>query len=149
MAQEIDEYVAINRGDNKPIEVIRVDTTKLEQLENDYDEVKVNLQELSSQTEATIKDLTTFAKSAQHHLVYQALAQMIKSQNETNKELGQILKRKEDLLVQSAKLASSAASQQTPQNVTNNNLFVTTTEAIDMIKRKRGIEVEDDGDTEE
>jgi len=142
-----DNYAVVEGSRNQPIQLVGIDVDKAEQLENDYDEAKANLIALADKNAAAIDDLMEFAKSAQHHLVYVALAAMIKAQNETNKEIGQLNFRKQELLIHQSKINNNAAGP-VAQNVTN-NLYMTSTEAIDLIKRNRGLVEDSDGSVPE
>lgn len=122
-------FVAVRN--NREVELIDPSTTKLEQIESEFEEIKLNLQQLASVGEESAKNLLALAKSSQHHLVFQALAAVLKATTDANKELGVVLEKKKEL-IQGQQINNG------PQ-VVNNTLNVTTTEMIDMIKAKNGV----------
>ena len=109
--------------------------SKLDQIELEYEEVKANLLRISMSSENTINELTEFAKASQHHLVYQALAAMIKSATDANREAASVIKRKQDLVV--------AKNGGTSVQVVNNNLHLSTTDAIDLIRKRNGLQTDE------
>lgn len=120
------------------LQVIDPDTiSKLDQIEMEYDELKTDLIQRTEKYADTIDKLTDFAHQAQHHMVYQALAAIIKADNEAFKEVNAIIRNKQQLLMDSNKLKGPQGP--TPA-VTHNHLTLTTTAAIDMIRKKNGLQ---------
>lgn len=113
--------------------VVTIDEGKREQLELEYEEVKANLQKLTEVNENAVEAVSALAKSAQHHLTWMAYAAVVKAANETQKELANVLSRKQTLF-------EIGGRSDEPRNVTNNNMLVTTTDVLDMIKKKNGIQ---------
>jgi glutaredoxin len=116
-------------------ELVDEKTTEREHLKLEFEEVKANLKRLAEMGEASIETLTDLAKASQNHLVYMALAAMIKSVNESNRDLNNVLVNKHELMKEDNKEDSSVG--QVPQ-VVNNTLNVTSTELIEMIRKKNG-----------
>jgi len=114
------------------IALVDPDTTKQEELELEIEEVKAGLQAIAETGTKAIEELAGLAKAGQHPRLYEALANSIKAVNETHRELNSILKTKKEFL-DSTKQAGM--TENTPQTV-NNNLYVSSTEFLQMVKDK-------------
>lgn len=122
---------------NGVTELIDPNQSKIDQLELEYEEVKANLMRLSAVNERVLESLEGLARTSQHHLMYASLAQMVKAANETQRELGNTLKHKQSLIQSLNKDEEKIVE---PASVTNNNLMLTTTDMIDLIKARNGIQ---------
>lgn len=131
--------VAIESTDGRSVQLVDPTTSKLEQVELEFEEVKANLLNSANNLEPAIKELIGLAGSARHHLVYAALAKLIEAHNGTHRELTNVLKHKTDLILNQKKENDSVIPQQ-PTHVVNNTLNVTTTDLIDLMKKKHGIQ---------
>ena len=116
----------------KTIELVDPDTTKLEQLELEIEEVKAGLQTIAETGEAAIRELAALAKSSQHPRLYETLAKSIVALNDTHRELNSILRTKKELMNTTIKSDDKVIENQT----VNNNLYVSSTELLQMIKKK-------------
>jgi hypothetical protein len=126
------ELISKDSSDNK---LTIIDQTKIDEIETTYDEVISNLTLSADNSQQLIENLGMLAKASQNHNVFKALSEMIRTNNETNRDIINAAKAKQDLLI--------ATKQDTPSSgsptVVNNNLTLTTTELIDMIKSKNGV----------
>lgn len=128
-----DTAITVTKPDGT-VQVIDQDSSKLDQVELELEEVKSNLMSLADVGRTAIDKLIVLADQSQHPKVYEALATLIKSVNESNREAGTILREKRDLIAQRNQ------GQPADTNVTNNNLYLTTSDAINLLKQKRGIQ---------
>lgn len=91
--------------------------------QKDFETARANMLIIAEQGTQAIESLVGIAEQSQHPNAYLALAQMIKSVNETQRELLALQKSIRDIA------ASSAAVTGEAKNITN-NLFVGSTAAL-------------------
>lgn len=124
----------------KTIELVDGSTTKAELLELEMDEIRENLNNLARIAEAAVVDAKELAYSSQHPDAYRALSGVITAAAAVNKEAAAILKMKKDLLIMEKKGGvKEAPADEQHNNITNSNVIVaTTTDVLEMIRKKSG-----------
>ncbi len=115
-------------------ELIDPKTSKAVMLEDEMDEVKANLIVLADISEKSIKKLSQLAEASQHVDAYEVLAKMLTAAAKVNRETNQVLLGKKELYNDLAKNDDPVVPQQ--KTITNNNLFMTTTDMIREIKKR-------------
>ena len=102
-----------------------------EGLDEDFDEARKNLQEVIAITQTALEDAAQLAKQMAAPRGYDSLAKLITAAVQTNKALLEIHKNRLE--------GKTGGTVETPvlQNVTNNNLFLTTSEMLERIKEAK------------
>lgn len=123
--------------DNTPVPVIidHVDvpvpvqpsTIAQEEVIEDIDKAKQNISDLLEKGTTSLDELISVAKQSQNPRAYEVVSTLMKTLLDANKELVQMSEKKKF-----AKEDSPA--QQATTNVTNNNLILSTTDLLKMIK---------------
>lgn len=107
----------------EPVDLVPLDTTTNSILEADIEYVRTNLKTMIKEGKGALKDVTDLSYQSQSARGYEVVARMMEVLLKANRDLS-------DLTFQ-----RKAETPSTPQNITNNNLFVGTTEdAMRMIR---------------
>lgn len=99
--------------------------TDLEEMEHDFTEVRQNLHDLVAKGTDALDEMIELAKISQSPRAFEVVATLMKSVVDTNKEIVDLAKKKQDII--------GEVTRDRP-NVVNNNLNITTSALIEMIK---------------
>lgn len=121
----------------KPTELIDPNLDKSTHLENEMDEVKSNLLDLADLSATSIREAAALAKASQHPDSYEVLAKLLTAAAKVNREAQQVLLGKKVLYDSLNKNNETLVPAPIGTvNVTNNTLNMTTTDMIDVIKKR-------------
>lgn len=107
-------------SDNKTI----VNTKLNENASNDYIDARKSIKSLISTGESVIPELADIALQSESPMAYKALSSAIKSLAEMNKMLLELTAQQKDLI------GGGIENNDPQQNITNNNVFVGSTEEL-------------------
>lgn len=119
---------------NRATELVDPNLSKSAHLENEMDEVKANLMELADLADTSIREAAALAKASQHPDSYEVLAKMLAAAAKVNREAQQVLLGKK-ILYDSLNKNNDTIVPQTV-NVTNNTLTMTTTDMVNLVKKR-------------
>lgn len=113
-------------------------TTKSDQLEMEFDEVKSSLYDIIQKGKMSLDDLHDFAVSAQHPQVWKAYASLVVAITDTHREINSVIANKRDTLVQLNKTNEKLGDIDEPQKVENHqHLHLSSTEFLQMVKKAK------------
>lgn len=116
---------------------------KYEAIESDLNEIQQNMQAAVDKITAKLDNIIDFADAAQHHHMYNALAKVIQSFAQLNKETALIVKQKQELYdsFRAKKVNETAKEVQSiTNNIDNRQLTFegTSTDILDRVLSRRG-----------
>lgn len=123
---------------NKDIHQLTIiEQTKLDDVELAFDEVLTNLTKSADDQQVSINELTFLARASQNAVVYKVLADSIRANNETNRDMIAAAKAKQALVI-SRRTAGQSTDELT--DLTKASVgSMTTTELVDLIRNSDGI----------
>lgn len=99
--------------------------TDLEEMEHDFAEVRQNLHDIVAKGTDALDEMIELAKVSQSPRAFEVVATLMKTIADTNKDIVEIAKKKQDII--------GEVNRDRP-NVVNNNLNITTSALIEMLK---------------
>ena len=92
---------------------------------NDYDYARKNLYDVIEKGTAALEDIIDIAKQSESPRAFEVVTNLIKTMVDANKDLLELQKKNKDIM---------KSDDATQNNVTNNNLILTTGDLLKMIK---------------
>lgn len=94
---------------------------------NDYEYARRNLYDLIEKGQGALEQIVDIAKQSESARAFEVVTNLIKTMAETNRDLLELAKQKKDL---------EKEDKPAEQNVTNNNLNITSADLLKLIKGK-------------
>lgn len=120
-------------------ELIKVDDNKKsiiesnEPIKDDFEYARNNLYNVIDKATNSLQQMIDIAYQSQHPAAYEVLNNMFKNISQLNKDLVDLQKKKNDLL----KTSSANAPAEQSKQITNNNLFVGSTDDLNKMIEDR------------
>jgi hypothetical protein len=111
-----------------PERVYETEIAPPEDSENDYEYARTNIMSAIEVGQKALEDMAEVARQSESPRAYEVTTQLIKTLVDSNKDLLELAKKRNEL-----KQATNKSENQ--NNVTNNNLFVTPTELLNMLRQ--------------
>jgi hypothetical protein len=92
---------------------------------NDYDYARKNLYDVIEKGTSALEDIIDIAKQSESPRAFEVVTNLIKTMVDANKDLLELQKKNKDIM---------KSDDATQNNVTNNNLILTTGDLLKMIK---------------
>lgn len=119
----------VDKSKKKSIELIPADKTNGDRVLDDVDEARTNTKNLLEMGEEVLENLKTLTEQSEDSKVFGEFSKLLKVLVDANESLVNTAKDRDELVNRDGKIGDQTI---------NNNLFVgSTTEAIEMLKRKR------------
>lgn len=127
----IDDLFGIEREEEpqeiQPVVLQKVEETDNNEVEEDFQLARQNIIDTINDSKEAIAEMINVAKLSQHPRSYEVLANMLKLQIESNKDLLDLRKTKKEL---------TRESSDTPTTI-NNNLVMSTADVLKLISEKK------------
>lgn len=127
----IDDLFGIEREEEpqeiQPVVLQKVEETNNTEVEEDFQLARQNIIDTINDSKEAIAEMINVAKLSQHPRSYEVLANMLKLQIESNKDLLDLRKTKKEL---------TRESSDTPTTI-NNNLVMSTADVLKLISEKK------------
>lgn len=127
----IDDLFGIEREEEpqeiQPVVLQKVEETNNTEVEEDFQLARQNIIDTINDSKEAIAEMINVAKLSQHPRSYEVLANMLKLQIESNKDLLDLRKTKKEL---------TKESSDTPTTI-NNNLVMSTADVLKLISEKK------------
>jgi hypothetical protein len=111
-----------------PERVYETEIAPPEDSESDYEYARTNIMSAIEVGQKALEDMAEVARQSESPRAYEVTTQLIKTLVDSNKDLLELAKKRNEL-----KQATNKSENQ--NNVTNNNLFVTPTELLNMLRQ--------------
>lgn len=127
----IDDLFGIEREEEpqeiQPVVLQKVEETDESEVEEDFQLARQNIIDTIEDSKEAIAEMINVAKLSQHPRAYEVLANMLKLQIESNKDLLDLRKTKKDLTNEA----------NTAPTTINNNLVMSTADVLKLISEKK------------
>jgi hypothetical protein len=127
----IDDLFGIEREEEpqetQPVVLQKVDDTEETEVEEDFQLARQNIIDTINDSKEAIAEMINVAKLSQHPRSYEVLANMLKLQIDSNKDLLDLRKTKKELTNES----------NTAPTTINNNLVMSTADVLKLISEKK------------
>ena len=115
---------------SKGNELVSDDTTKLQQIEDELDEIKVNLEAVDDILRNSIDDLSKLAKQSQEDSTYEVLSKLVSAAAKISKERKEVVMSKASLY-QHKKAADKPVSEEPEKAASNTTIIMTSEELLE------------------